>query len=91
MPSRRSILRAAGVSLAASAFPKPLIAQAKEKVVVSWLPIMQTFAYYVALEERLFEEAGLEIAAIARLRDNGDYDEIVDKHLSRFWITAEHK
>jgi NitT/TauT family transport system substrate-binding protein len=57
-------LKAAGASLAASAFPKPLLAQTKEKVVVSWLPIMQTFAYYVALEERLFEDAGLEIESL---------------------------
>jgi NitT/TauT family transport system substrate-binding protein len=64
MPSRRSILKAAGASIAASAFPRPLIAQTKEKVVVSWLPIMQTFAYYVALEEGLFEEAGLEIESV---------------------------
>jgi len=32
-----------------------------EKVVASWLPIMQATAYYVALEEKLFEKAGLEI------------------------------
>jgi NitT/TauT family transport system substrate-binding protein len=64
MPSRRSILKAAGASIAASAFPRPLIAQTKEKVAVSWIPIMQTFAYYVALEEQLFEEAGLEIESL---------------------------
>lgn len=33
----------------------------KEKVVASWLPIMQTTAYYVALEEGLFEDADIEI------------------------------
>ena len=36
-------------------------AQKMEKVVASWLPIMQTMAYYVALEEKLFEKAGIEI------------------------------
>src|SRR5262245_32704156 len=35
--------------------------QKMEKVVASWLPIMQTMAYYVALEEKLFEKAGIEI------------------------------
>ncbi|HEX9811058.1 MAG TPA: ABC transporter substrate-binding protein [Burkholderiales bacterium] len=35
--------------------------QKPEKVVASWLPIMQTMAYYVALEEKLFEKAGIEI------------------------------
>jgi len=40
----------------------PAPAQQKmEKVVASWLPIMQTMAYYVALEEKLFEKAGIEI------------------------------
>jgi NitT/TauT family transport system substrate-binding protein len=28
-----------------------------EKVTAVWLPIMQTTAYYVALEEKLFEKA----------------------------------
>src|SRR5712671_7975605 len=32
-----------------------------EKVSAVWLPIMQTTAYYVALEERLFEKACIEI------------------------------
>ena len=40
----------------------PVLAQQKmEKVTASWLPIMQTMAYYVALEEKLFEKAGIEI------------------------------
>lgn len=32
-----------------------------EKVVAAWLPIMQTTAYYVALEEKLFEKQCIEI------------------------------
>lgn len=32
-----------------------------EKVVAAWLPIMQTAAYYVALEEKLFEKNCIEI------------------------------
>src|SRR5580704_10209571 len=32
-----------------------------EKVIAVWLPIMQTTAYYVALEEKLFEKACIEI------------------------------
>lgn len=35
--------------------------QKMEKVVASWLPIMQTMAYYVAMEEKLFQKAGIEI------------------------------
>ena len=32
-----------------------------DKVTAAWLPIMQTTAYYVALEEKLFEKACIEI------------------------------
>jgi NitT/TauT family transport system substrate-binding protein len=32
-----------------------------EKVTAVWLPIMQTMAYYVAIEEKLFEKACIEI------------------------------
>ena len=39
-------------------------ALAQEKVVISWLPIMQTTAYYVALEEKLFEKAGIEVESV---------------------------
>jgi NitT/TauT family transport system substrate-binding protein len=34
-----------------------------EKVTAVWLPIMQTTAYYVALEEKLFEKACIEIVS----------------------------
>ena len=34
-----------------------------EKVVAVWLPIMQTTAYYVAMEEKLFEKACIEIVS----------------------------
>jgi NitT/TauT family transport system substrate-binding protein len=33
-------------------------------VVASWLPIMQTMAYYVAIEEKLFERAGIQIESV---------------------------
>lgn len=32
-----------------------------DKVIAAWLPIMQTTAYYVALEEKLFEKACIKI------------------------------
>ncbi len=32
-----------------------------DKVTAVWLPIMQTTAYFVALEEKLFEKACIEI------------------------------
>ncbi|MBO0754949.1 MAG: ABC transporter substrate-binding protein [Bradyrhizobiaceae bacterium] len=35
----------------------------KDTVTAAWLPIMQTTAYYVALEEKLFEKACIEIVS----------------------------
>lgn len=67
----------AGAAGATAILPAPLIAQAKEKVVVSWLPIMQTFAYYVALEEKLFENAGLEIESVRFQSPNQIIDSLV--------------
>lgn len=58
------------VSLAASA-------QAMEKVTASWLPIMQTTAYYVALEEKLFEKAGIEIVSVKFGNPNQIIDSLV--------------
>lgn len=53
-------------------------AQAKmEKVTASWLPIMQTMAYYVALEEKLFEKAGIEINSVKFQNPNQIIDSLV--------------
>lgn len=56
--------RILGLIAAASLFAMSPAAQAQEKVTVSWLPIMQTMAYYVALEEKLFEKAGIEVTSV---------------------------
>jgi len=65
---------------AAMALLIPITAPAKEleKVVASWLPIMQTTAYYVALEEGLFEEAGIEIVS----HKFGNPNQIIDSLVS---------
>lgn len=65
---------------AAMALIIPITAPAKEleKVVASWLPIMQTTAYYVALEEGLFEEAGIEIVS----HKFGNPNQIIDSLVS---------
>lgn len=50
--------------LATTFFASPVNAaecEAMDKVTAAWLPIMQTTAYYVALEEGLFEKACIEI------------------------------
>ncbi|MBL0900398.1 MAG: ABC transporter substrate-binding protein, partial [Reyranella sp.] len=74
MTTRRTLLKTAA---AVAAFPAPLLAQAKEKVTVSWLPIMQTFGYYVALEEKLFEKAGIEIDSVRFQAPNQIIDSLV--------------
>lgn len=52
-------------------------ASKKEKVIASWLPIMQTTAYYVALEEGLFEKAGIEIESAKFENPNQIIDSLV--------------
>jgi len=49
----------------------------KEKVVASWLPIMQTTAYYVALKEGLFEQADIEVDSVKFENPNQIIDSLV--------------
>ncbi|WP_454624266.1 ABC transporter substrate-binding protein [Bradyrhizobium cenepequi] len=48
-----------------------------EKVIAVWLPIMQTTAYYVALEEKLFEKACIEIVSTKMESPNQIIDALV--------------
>ncbi len=58
----KSVLFAATVAAAISTMGGAYAACDKmEKVTAVWLPIMQTTAYYVAIEEKLFEKACIEI------------------------------
>lgn len=59
----KSVLVAAAVALAMSAGSGAAYAACAkmDKVTAAWLPIMQTTAYYVAIEEKLFEKACIEI------------------------------
>jgi NitT/TauT family transport system substrate-binding protein len=52
-------------------------ARAAEVVTVAWLPIMQTTAFYVALEEKLFEKAGIEIKAVKFESPNQIIDSLI--------------
>jgi NitT/TauT family transport system substrate-binding protein len=61
----------------AAAMAAPAAAQKMEKVTASWLPIMQTTAYYVALEEKLFEKAGIEINSVRFQNPNQIIDSLV--------------
>ncbi|MBV8851012.1 MAG: ABC transporter substrate-binding protein [Methylobacteriaceae bacterium] len=55
----------------------PLRAQTREKVTISWLPIMQTTAFYVALERKLFDKAGIDIEAARFEAPNQIIDSLV--------------
>lgn len=55
----------------------PQVIVRKEKVVASWLPIMQTTAYYVALEEGLFEQADIEIESAKFENPNQIIDSLI--------------
>jgi NitT/TauT family transport system substrate-binding protein len=59
----KSVLFAATVAAAISTIGGGAYAACDkmEKVTAVWLPIMQTTAYYVAIEEKLFEKACIEI------------------------------
>jgi NitT/TauT family transport system substrate-binding protein len=58
---RRCILAAATAAFAVSSSAAVAACEKMDKVTAVWLPIMQTTAYYVALEEKLFEQACIEI------------------------------
>lgn len=61
-----------------SGLASPAFAQARrEKVTISWLPIMQTMAFYVAQEEKLFEAAGIEVEAARFQAPNQIIDSLV--------------
>jgi NitT/TauT family transport system substrate-binding protein len=55
----------------------PEVMVKKEKIVASWLPIMQTTAYYVALKEGLFEQADIEVESVKFENPNQIIDSLV--------------
>ncbi|WP_244409684.1 ABC transporter substrate-binding protein [Methylorubrum populi] len=71
---RTFTLATLGAAFAPSA---PALAQAREKVMIAWLPIMQTTAFYVAQEEKLFEKAGIEVEAVRFEAPNQIIDALV--------------
>jgi NitT/TauT family transport system substrate-binding protein len=70
-------IRVLTLALIALAVSLPAQAQKMEKVTASWLPIMQTMAYYVALEEKLFEKAGIQIESVKFQNPNQIIDSLV--------------
>lgn len=74
--NRRHALRSAAALSAAMAAPW-VRAQRPEKVKLSWLPIMQTTPLYVALQDRLFEKAGLDVEIVQFQNPNQIIDSLV--------------
>ncbi|MEI8304957.1 MAG: ABC transporter substrate-binding protein [Burkholderiales bacterium] len=74
--TRRRLLGAAAAATGGLAAPW-VHAQKAEKVKLSWLPIMQTTALYVALQDKLFEKAGIEAEAIQFQNPNQIIDSLV--------------
>lgn len=72
--SRRHIL---AVGAAATVVTPWARAQAREKVKLSWLPIMQTTALYVAVQDKLFEKAGLDVELVQFQNPNQIIDSLV--------------
>lgn len=70
---RRHVL----IASAASAAAPWVHAQKTEKVKLSWLPIMQTTALYVAVQDRLFERAGLDVELVQFQNPNQIIDSLV--------------
>ncbi len=78
MPGQMNRRTFTASTLAAALLPAaPALAQARPKVVVSWLPIMQTTAFYVALDRKLFEQAGIEVEAARFEAPNQIIDSLV--------------
>lgn len=74
--SRRHLLYRTAAATAALAAPW-VHAQTREKVKLSWLPIMQTTALYVAIQDKLFERAGLDVEVVQFQNPNQIIDSLV--------------
>jgi NitT/TauT family transport system substrate-binding protein len=68
---------AAGAALLLAASGAEAACSKMEKVTAVWLPIMQTTAYYVALEEKLFEKACIEIVSTKMEAPNQIIDALI--------------
>lgn len=74
MTTRRTLLAGIGATPLAA----PAYAQGRrDRVTIAWLPIMQTLAFYVAQEEKLFERAGIEVEAARFQAPNQIIDSLV--------------
>jgi NitT/TauT family transport system substrate-binding protein len=66
-----------GAALSATLAAPWVHAQKADKVRLSWLPIMQTTALYVAVQDRLFERAGIDAELVQFQNPNQIIDSLV--------------
>ncbi len=77
MQTTRVLSAVAGAALLLAASGADAACSKMEKVTAVWLPIMQTTAYYVALEEKLFEQACIEIVSTKMEAPNQIIDALI--------------
>ena len=69
-----NLLRTVAVTLALTS---AMQARAAEKVTIAWLPIMQTTAFYIALENGMFGKAGIDVVPVKFENPNQIIDSLV--------------
>jgi len=74
---KRLLSCVAAAAFALSASDASAACDKMDKVTAVWLPIMQTTAYYVALEEKLFEKACIEIESVKMEAPNQIIDALI--------------
>ena len=77
MRTAKSLAAAAASAILLCASGAHAACDKMDKVTAVWLPIMQTTAYYVALEEKLFEKACIEIESIKMEAPNQIIDALI--------------
>ena len=77
MQTIRVLSAVAGAALFLAASGAQAACGKMDKVTAVWLPIMQTTAYYVALEEKLFEKACIEIVSTKMEAPNQIIDALI--------------
>jgi NitT/TauT family transport system substrate-binding protein len=74
---RHLLVTGAAAASAAAGIARAATSQKREKVILSWLPIMQTTALYVAVQDKLFERAGLDVELVQFQNPNQIIDSLV--------------
>jgi polar amino acid transport system substrate-binding protein len=74
----KSVVAALGLGDKVKALPRPVAIGTLHLIVPKTHPHASTVLYYIN-------------TAMVKLRESGEYDKIVDSHLSRFWIANERK